>query len=326
VVRARQVSLAAAVGAGSVGTVAGAAYGLLLEQAKRARTTIGPPTAQPPRADGVYSPESGPVEVSPAAPADLTLVVLGDSTAAGLGCGEAEELPGVLLARGLAEETEHQVRLTTHAVVGATSRVLDAQVDLALDGGAPDAAVVIVGANDVTAKLSVAASAARLAAAVTRLRAAGTVVVVGTCPDLGAIRPIPQPLRSVARTWSLQLARAQRAAVEGAGGHAVAVADLLSPEFLTRPEALFSPDRFHPSAAGYEAAAALLLPALCAELGVWGGGALPVPPLRSRTAEARRPTVRLTSALNRTLQARARQGGTAAAGLLQAAERRARRS
>lgn len=326
-VTARRWSVAAALSAGSAGTVAGAAYGLLMEQAKRARTTIGPPTALPPRADGVYSPDGGPVDPAPGARAALTLVLLGDSTAAGLGCTTPEELPGVILARGLAEETDSPVRLTTRAVVGANSRVLDAQVELALDRDepAPDAAVVIVGANDVTAKLSVASSAQRLGSTVGRLRAAGTAVVVATCPDLGAIRPIPQPLRSVVRTWSLQLARAQRTAVEAAGGHAVAVADLLSPEFLTRPDALFSTDQFHPSAAGYEAAAALLLPALCAELGVWGGGPLPVPPLRSATAEARRPTVRVTSAVNRTLQQRARQGGTAAARLLGAAERRARR-
>ena len=323
-VRARQVSVAAAVGAGSVGTVAGATYGLLVEQSRRARTAIGRTTEQPPRADGLYPPDGGPVGA--AGTAALELVALGDSTAAGLGCSDPEELPGVLLARGLAEETDRPVRLTTHAVVGATTRVLGAQVEAALAGDhPPDAAVIIIGANDVTAKLSVAGSAERLAAAVRRLRGAGTVVVVGTCPDLGAIRPIPQPLRSLVRTWSLQLARAQRAAVAESGGHAVAVADLLSPEFLTRPDALFSADRFHPSAAGYEAAAALLLPALCAELGVWGGGPLPVAPLRSATAEARRPTVRLTSALNRTLQQRAREGGSAATGLLQAAERRARR-
>ena len=320
-VRARTWSIAAAVGAGSAGTAVGAGYKLLVEQSKTARAVIGPPNRLPPEADGVYSAEGGsPGPLSgPRRPDELFLVVLGDSSAAGLGCDTAEEVPGVLLARGLAEETERPVRLVTHAVVGANSRALDAQVDLALDaagGASPDAAVIIVGANDVTAKLSPSSSALRLGLVVQRLRLLGAAVVVGTCPDLGAIRPIPQPLRSVARTWSLQLAREQRAAVLAAGGHPVAVADLLSPEFLTRPEALFSPDRFHPSAAGYEAAAALLLPALCSELGVWGGGPLPEPPRRSVTAEARRPTARVTAALNQHLYRRARDGGSAAARLL----------
>jgi lysophospholipase L1-like esterase len=318
VVRARTWSIAAAVGAGSAGTALGAGYKLLVAQSRTARAVIGPPNRLFPKADGVYSPDGGaprPLH-DPRGPEELFLVLLGDSSAGGLGCETAEEVPGVLLARGLAEETERPVRLVTHAAVGANSRALDAQVDLCLEasgGTAPDAAVIIVGANDVTAKLSPSSSALRLGLVVQRLRLLGAAVVVGTCPDLGAIRPIPQPLRSVARTWSLQLAREQRAAVLAAGGHPVAVADLLSPEFLTRPDALFSPDRFHPSAAGYEAPAALLLPALCSELGVWGGGPLPEPPRRSATADARRPTARVTAALNEHLYRRARDSGSAAA-------------
>jgi len=307
VARTRTMSLAAALTASSAGT----AYGLLVEQSKWARKAIGPPT-QPPRADGLYYPHAA----APASSAELTLALIGDSTAAGLGCERAEELPGLLLARGLAEETGQAVRLHTYAVVGATSKTLDEQVSGALVERPPDAAVILIGANDVTAKLSIAGSAARLGAAVASLRGRGTVVVVGTCPDLGAVRPIPQPLRSVARSWSLRLARAQGEQVRAAGGHAVALADLLSPEFLTRPELFFSTDQFHPSAAGYEAASAVLLPAVCAALGVWGGGPLAVPPLRSATAEARRPTARLTAALNRELNQRARAGGRWATQLL----------
>lgn len=313
-VRGRTVTVAAALGAGSAGT---AAYRLLIEQSKIARRLIGKSESLPPRADGVYSPSGGPP--THATGGELTLVVLGDSTAAGLGCETPEQLPGVLLARGLAEETERDVAFTGYGVVGANSQALDGQIDVALreaDGHAPDAAVIIIGANDVSAKFSPALAAGLLGESVARLRELGSVVIVATCPDLGAIRPIPQPLRSVARTWSLRLAKAQRGAVLAAGGHPVAVADLLSPEFLTRPDALFSTDRFHPSAAGYEAAADLLLPALCFELGVWGGGPLPEPPRRSQTAEAARPTARLTAVLNHRLQQRARAGGAAAARVL----------
>jgi len=320
VVRTRQLSIAAALGASSAGT----AYGLLIEQSKRARKVIGPPTEQPPRADGVYRPQGGPPVR--AFRGELSLAIIGDSTAAGLGCTDPEELPGVLLARGLAEETGRSVELHTYAVVGATSKTLDAQISGALlsEGQAPDAAVILIGANDVTAKLPVSGSAQRLGAAVARLRQLDTVVIVGTCPDLGAIRPIPQPLRSVVRSWSLRLARAQREQVRAAGGHPVALADLLSPEFLTRPELLFATDQFHPSAAGYEAASSVLLPALCSELGVWGGGPLAVPPTRSATAEARRPTARVTAALNRGLNQRALAGRRWAVRLLRSADARRR--
>ncbi|MGH3946662.1 MAG: hypothetical protein ACRDSI_16690, partial [Pseudonocardiaceae bacterium] len=105
-----------------------------------------------------------------------------------------------------------------------------------------------------------------LGEAVSSLRATGTTVVVGTCPDLGAVRPIPQPLRAIARTSSLALARLQRDAVRRAGGLPVSLADVLARELLIQPDALFSRDRFHPSAAGYQAACSVLLPPLCSAL------------------------------------------------------------
>ncbi|GAB2659511.1 SGNH/GDSL hydrolase family protein [Saccharopolyspora gloriosae] len=289
----------AMVAAGTVGGVSGAAYGLLNGQSWYARRAIGEPVGVPFRSDGVHLPDgTGPVASPPEGDAPLRLAVLGDSSAAGLGVEAPDELPGVRIARGLAAELERPVDLTTYAIVGSTSRDLAAQVDAALVAP-PQLVLVIIGANDVTARLSVAECAALLGAAVARLREAGVGVVAGTCPDLGAIRPIPQPLRSVASSWSLALGRAQRHAVEAAGGGAVPLADLLSPEFLTRPQELFSPDRFHPSAAGYEAAAGLLLPALCSAIGEWQGPPVPQPPVRSSAAEARRPTSRVVARLNR---------------------------
>lgn len=284
------------VAAGAVGGLSGATYGLLNGQSRHARSVIGVPTEAPLNADGVYFPDG---RYTPGGEADLTFAVFGDSSAAGVGAETTELLPGALLARGLAEEMERSVRLVTYAVSGATTPALTTQVNRALAAHrAPDLALVIVGGNDVTARLRVGVSAALLGEEVRRLRDAGTAVVVGTCPDLGAIRPIPQPLRSVARGWSLSLARAQRREVERMGATAVAMADLLSPEFLTRATEFFSPDLFHPNGAGYEMAANVLLAPLCAAAGMWPGGPLPTPPSRAATAEARRPTARVVSWLN----------------------------
>ncbi|MGP4019707.1 SGNH/GDSL hydrolase family protein [Saccharopolyspora sp. 5N708] len=289
--------------AGTAGGLSGAAYGLLNGQSRYARRVIGPPANEPLRADGIHLPGGfGPVprrELADGAQ-PLELAVLGDSSAAGLGVNFPAELPGVRLARGLAEELDRPISLTTHAIVGTTTQELAAQVDAALLRP-PRLVLIIVGANDVTSKLPVSACAELLGDAVRRLVGAGVAVVVGTCPDLGAIQPIPQPLRSIARHWSLALSRAQRGAVEAAGGHAVPLADLLSPEFLARPGEFFSPDRFHPSAAGYEAATTILLPAMCAAIGEWEGGPLPLAPTRSKAAEARRPTSRIVARLNRRL-------------------------
>lgn len=283
---------AAAVALGAVGGVSSAVYALLNEQGRRARLAIGIPEAPPLNADGAYEPDVRRTDLP------LRFAVIGDSMAAGLGVDDPDELPAVLIARGLADEAERQVLLTTYAISGSTTRDLRPQVDRVLRDH-PDVALIIVGANDVTTRVSVPAATAMLAAQVRRLRLAGIGVVVGTCPDLGAIRPIAQPLRSVARSWSLKLARAQKLAVEQVGGVAVPLADLLSPEFLARPGELFSADRFHPNAAGYDAAAAVLLAPLCSVAGVWHGGPLPERSLKSAFVEARRPTSRVVAWLNK---------------------------
>ena len=282
------MALAAAATLASTGSAYVGARNLLNGQADKARRIIPQSWDIPPRADGVYAPGGGPVERwYRGVPFDLHLMIFGDSTATGYGCRSADEVPGVLIARGLAEESGKRIRLSTKAIVGATSKGLAGQIDaMFVAGPPPDAAVIMIGANDITKPNGIGPSARRLGAAVRRLRSAGAVVVVGTCPDFGVITAIPQPLRWVARSRGLRLARAQAAAVRSAGGVPVPLADLLSPEFLQAPELLFSDDMFHPSAAGYALAAKQLLPALCNALGEWTGGALADLPLQSRAADA----------------------------------------
>src|SRR5919202_2528864 len=121
--------------------------------------------------------------------------------------------------------------------------------------------MVMIGANDVTSRTRPQVSVRHLAEAVTRLTEAGCQVVVGTCPDLGTIRPIAQPLRQLARRWSRNLAAAQTIAVVAEGGRTVSLGSVLGPSFPS-DRTLFSHDEFHPSAAGYAAAAAVLLPSV----------------------------------------------------------------
>jgi lysophospholipase L1-like esterase len=260
--------------AGSVGGLSGAAYGLLSGQSKRARTIIGLPTELPLNGDGLYFPDgAGPFP--PSRGDSLYFAILGDSLAAGLGAELPEQLPGVRLACGLADELDRPVRLVTHAISGSRTPDLEAQVDRALINP-PELALVIIGGNDVTSRTSIGMSATLLGRQVTRLMNAGTTVVVGTCPDLGIVRPIPQPLRTVASRYSLSLARAQRRVLDQLGVRAVSLAALLSPEFHARPHDLFSADRFHPNGTGYEFAANVLLAPLCGALRVgkvasWSG-------------------------------------------------------
>lgn len=282
--RRSTIALAAAATLASTGSAYVGARNLLNGQAVQARRVIPKSWDVPPRADGVYSPGGGPVQRwTRGVPFDLHLMVFGDSTATGYGSHSAEEVPGVLIARGLAEVSGRRIRLSTKAIVGATSKGLAGQIDaMFVAGPPPDAAIIMIGANDVTKPNGVGPSARRLGAAVRRLGAAGAVVVVGTCPDFGVITAIPQPLRWVARRIGLRLARAQAVAVRSAGGVPVPLADLMTPAFSKNPEVYFSDDMFHPSGAGYALAGTQLLPELCHALGDWIGGPVPAPPLQSR--------------------------------------------
>jgi lysophospholipase L1-like esterase len=279
--RRSTIALAAAGALASTGTAYLGARNLVVGQAKQARTIIPKSWEVPPRADGVYTRDGGPVQRwQRGVPFDLHLMIFGDSTATGYGCDSAEDVPGVLIARGLAEQTGKRIRLSTKAIVGATSKGVCSQVDaMFVAGPPPDAAVIMSGANDITALNGVGPSAHRLNMAVRRLRARGAVVVVATCPDLGVISAIPQPLRVLAHARGLQLARAQAAAVRAAGGVPVALADLLAADFRTAPELMFYTDGFHPSAAAYALAAGHLLPALLDALGEKiGTPTVPLPP------------------------------------------------
>src|ERR1700744_4876851 len=267
------VALAAAGALASTGTAYLGARNLLLGQAQKARSVIPRSWDVPPRADGVYAPGGDPVQRwERGMPVDLHLMIFGDSTATGYGCRTAEEVPGVLIARGLAGHSGKRIRLSTKAIVGATSKGLSGQVDaMFVAGPPPDAAVILIGANDVTALNGIGASARRLGTAVRRLCASGAVVVVATCPDFGVVKAIPQPLRWTVRTLGLRLARAQSGAVRSAGGVPVPLASLVNDQFKHSAHLMLSDDQFHPSAAGYALAATQLLPALCQALGHWAG-------------------------------------------------------
>ncbi|KAA1251617.1 SGNH/GDSL hydrolase family protein [Mycobacterium simiae] len=262
--RRSTIALATAGALASTGTAYLSARNLLVGQATHARTVIPRAFEPPPRADGVYMRGGGPVQRwRRGTPFDVHLMMFGDSTASGYGCRTAEEVPGVLLARKLAEQTGKRVRLSTKAIVGATSTGVCGQVDaMFVAGPPPDAAVIMIGANDVTSLNAIGESAERLASSVRRLRARGAVVVVGTCPDFGVITAIPQPLRALAHTRAARLARAQTVAVKTAGGMPVPLAHLLAPQFRAAPELMFSADRYHPSATAYALAAEQLLVAL----------------------------------------------------------------
>ncbi|MEU4897461.1 SGNH/GDSL hydrolase family protein [Streptomyces sp. NPDC044780] len=264
---ARRIAAAAAYGGGGIGLLGGVTAVLLLTEVSHAKRVVGGSEDPPPRADGRY----GFAFARRTGQPPLRLAFLGDSTAAGQGVHRPSQTPGALLASGLAAVAERPVDLRNVALPGAQSSDLERQVSLVLEDPEllPDVCVIMIGANDVTRRMPPATSVRLLSDAVRRLRAYGCEVVVGTCPDLGTIEPVYQPLRWIARRLSRQLAAAQTIGVVEQGGRTVSLGDLLGPEFAANPRELFGPDNYHPSAEGYATAAMAVLPTLCDSLGLW---------------------------------------------------------
>jgi len=269
---AGRLAAAAAVGGGGLGLLGGSLYGVLVLQALLARRAIGNAERPPPDPSGLYG------AMLPGPP--IRLAVLGDSAAAGYGARVAQETFGAYLATGLSVLARRPVRLRSLAAVGAQSTDLVEQIRHATPHN-PDVVAIIIGANDVTHRIRPRVSLAALRVAVTTLRNGGgppgslrvsaPEVVVGTCPDLGTVRPLAPPLRQVARRWSRRLAAAQTIACVESGGHSVSLGSLLGPDFDAAPREMFGPDGFHPSPAGYRSCATAMLPTVANAIGVLPG-------------------------------------------------------
>ena len=252
----KRVTTIASAAVGAAVGVAASAAAVLAAQANQTKNRIGPRTTVPPYHDGRYGNQHG---------TSIRIAVLGDSAAAGLGAASPADTMGAIIATEVNAATNRPVLLINHAVVGAQTKDLDAQINRALTAP-PHVAVIMVGANDITHLVPRKLSQRRLGKAVKRLKDEGIAVVMATCPDLGAIKPFPDPLRTVMRRASAALADDQVAISTKMGATAVPLGAILGPQFDAWPEVFFAEDQFHPSSEGYRAAAELLLPAVLFEL------------------------------------------------------------
>jgi lysophospholipase L1-like esterase len=191
----------------------------------------------------------------------LRLLVLGDSIGYGTGARRADDSLGRRLSRALTADG-FDVDLHVLAVPGAVSADLAAQVHRS-EHLAADVVVVVIGANDLARFLPVDEAAAALGSAVSRLRAAGSDVVVVPAPDMSSVPFVPPAFRPVVQAACVQLQRRQAAAAEAAGGSIAGVAAEVGRAFAADP-AMFSADRFHPSSEGYARIAAALAPTVLA--------------------------------------------------------------
>lgn len=232
-------------------------YGTVLAEAVLARKAIGVTDERPPSPDGLYGDDL------PGEP--VRVLVAGDSAAVGYGTERADQTPPGLIGIGLTHLLGAPVDVRSVAVVGAVTADLPAQLELGLEHK-PDVVVIVVGANDVTHRVRPGLAARQLGEVVRELTSRDIEVVVGTCPDLGLVRPLQQPLRWYAHRISTRLAKLQTVAVARNGGRAVSLGELLGRLFLEHHDVMFGADRFHPSATGYANMVGVLLPAITGSL------------------------------------------------------------
>lgn len=212
------------------------------------RTYVSPHLAPP--VSGMFGDERDP---------QLRLVMFGDSTAAGLGVDNTAETVGGRLAH-LLSGTGRSVRLESVAIAGSRAADLATQVSRALVHGAPDIAVLLVGVGDAMHFTQLVDVESYLSDAVRRLRAAGSEVIVGTCPDLRAIRAIASPLREIVAWSGRRVAETSERATISGGGTPVDLAARTGGVSRADPGTLCE-DEFHPSADGYQLWALALYPA-----------------------------------------------------------------
>ncbi|HYH05550.1 MAG TPA: SGNH/GDSL hydrolase family protein [Thermoanaerobaculia bacterium] len=189
------------------------------------------------------------VDVATAAGPPLTYVVLGDSTAAGV--GGTYEL-GIAIATERSLAARHTVTMTNLAVSGARmSHVRRRQLPVAASLR-PDLVLLSAGANDVTHLTPLPRMRADLRAIVQALTAANPNVriVVTGAPDMGSPPRIPRILRGIAAWRTVQANRMFRAEAASQGLIFAPIADVTGPLFRHDPS-LFAADRFHPNDRGY---------------------------------------------------------------------------
>lgn len=197
----------------------------------------------------------GLLEPSPDDPDDrppLRLVMLGDSTVAGLGAQEVEDSLPFQTGQRVADALDRDVRVKGLGVSGAlTDDVLNEQIPM-IDPAA-DIVVIVIGSNDVTHLTppwrmdDLTAEMLRAA----RERAPDALIVLGGIPLFGEARAFNEPLRSIVDAYAGVLRNVQqRTAVAIDDAIFVNIAKEASPRFVGVPEAM-SRDQFHPGPRGY---------------------------------------------------------------------------
>lgn len=179
----------------------------------------------------------------------LTYLVLGDSTAAGVGT-DYESGIAVQTAKELAKR--HTVTMVNLGVTGARMRdVRERQLPEAV-ALRPDVVLLSAGANDVTHLTKIRSVRSDLRAIVQELTAAnpGVRIVITGAPDMGSPPRMPRLLRGIATRRSRVMNRMFRAEAQAEGLLFAEIAERTGPRFRG-DFSLYADDGFHPNDRGY---------------------------------------------------------------------------
>jgi len=200
----------------------------------------------------------------PLAALAITYVILGDSTAAGVG---ADYQQGIAIQTTAELSKTHKVTMTNLGVSGA--RIHDVLVEQLprAESLHPDLVLLAVAPNDVTHLTRISSMKRDLLAIVHRLRAANrdVVIVVTGSADMSTPPRIPRLLRGIAGARSRAVNRMFVSVANDEHLTFAPIAAKTGPLFKKDPS-LFGPDRFHPNERGYAVWTAVINKAIAAAI------------------------------------------------------------
>jgi lysophospholipase L1-like esterase len=230
----RQIGRATLLGVGALATA-------LAAEVIAARRHRFLPSEPPLEISGTIGPEDG---------EPLTLVVLGDSSVAGVGAEAAEDT----LTYGVAKALSDQYRVSLHALGISGSRLCNVVGEQLpqVAGLYPDIVLVCVGTNDITHGTTVREARRQLRLLVDGLAevAPDAKVIVSGLPPAETAIAFHRPLRDLLGLRALLFTRLYRTELIPNGISVFDIAKLTKSAFHGKRE-MFSADLFHPSSAGY---------------------------------------------------------------------------
>ncbi len=178
-------------------------------------------------------------------PGRLGLLIVGDSSAAGVGVASQDDALAGCLSRALAQRLGRAVQWQLCARSGITSAQAGG---LLADADAADVAVVVTGVNDVVDRIRPAAALAARGQLVQALvqRTGVRQVVMTPVPPMHRFAGLPQPLRWVAGRDAAAHQRALARWAQGQPG-----VSQLRPALPLDDPAMLARDGFHPAAPLY---------------------------------------------------------------------------